>query len=254
MGNRKNSPYNTLKIVSLEVTAISYAKALEEVINLATSRQPSYICFANSHMTVEATTDPGFARMVNNATLVLPDGIPVKVAMNHLYKVKQERISGMDFLPDLMGEANKKKLDVFIFGSTLTVVRALENKLSSFYARVKLAGFIIPPFNKDWNNQEYVKEIQQADPHLVLVALGCPKQEKWMAEYSQQINAVLLGIGGALPVLAGVKKNAPAWMKKNGLEWLYRLLQEPKRLWKRYLITNSLMLWYLIRQFTFRNK
>ena len=248
MVNKKGCNGMSYKVVSLEINSISYDVAIKEVINLSTSRKPSYVCFANSHMTVEAALDEEYARNVNNATLVLPDGIPVQKAVNFFYKVNQERISGMDFLPDLIEQANIEGLKLFIVGSSPAVIESVKKILSIKYRNIKLVGFVLPPFNEKWDNAAYIEKINSCKAEVVLVALGCPKQEKWMAKHSKDINAVLLGIGGALPVFAGVKKNAPHWMKKNGLEWLFRLSQEPKRLWRRYLMTNSLMIYYLIRQ------
>lgn len=236
------------KVLNLNISQISYVQAISKVMDLARNKEPSYVCFANSHMTIEAKHDPNFAQMVNSANLVFADGVPIQLASKLLYGKTQERISGMDFLPDLIKNANKSKLNVFIFGSTNHIIHSAEKMLSNYFSDVSIVGSVSPPFNKNWDNERYIEIINNANPHLVFVALGCPKQEKWMAKYSKKINAVMLGIGGALPVFAGVTNNAPKWMKKNGLEWLYRLFQDPKRLWKRYLLTNSLIIWYLFIQ------
>nr|WP_315820525.1 WecB/TagA/CpsF family glycosyltransferase [Paraflavitalea speifideiaquila] len=122
--------------------------------------------------------------------------------------------------------------------------------MASLYPNLKIGGAISPPFGVTLTPQElqhHIDMINQSSSHVVYVALGCPKQEKWMANNYNKINAVLLGIGGALPVLAGVQTRAPKWMQDMSLEWLFRLLQEPRRMFRRYLYTNSYFIWLLTK-------
>lgn len=244
---KNKTNYN--KVINLEISQIKYEDALSYVITLATKRINSYVCFANSHMVVEAKKNEDFARKVNNANLVLADGFPIKKAIEYLYNINQDRVSGMDFLPDLIEVADKLNLSLFILGSTIEVIEATRSVIDTNYSNINIVGYISPPFNEKWNNNSYVNTINKVKPNIVLVALGCPKQEKWMATHSKEIKSVMLGIGGALPVFAKVTKDAPLWMKENGLEWIYRISQDPKRLWKRYLITNTLFIWHLLKQF-----
>ena len=239
-----------LHIISVNVHHTSFDESLDRVMELAGQRRPSYICFANVHMTIEAYKAKPFREKVNNAELVLADGKPIAFACKLLHHKKQERISGMDFTPAILKKINESKLSVFIYGSTEHVIDALKKKISSHYTQIHVAGSISPPFRllSDEETDNDVKTINQSGANIVLVALGCPKQEKWMAENSQKINAVLLGIGGALPVTAGVQKRAPKWMQNFGLEWFYRLMQQPGRLFGRYLYTNSWFLFLLSRE------
>jgi N-acetylglucosaminyldiphosphoundecaprenol N-acetyl-beta-D-mannosaminyltransferase len=203
-------------------------------------------------MTVEGHQDKSFSEKVNNADLVLADGKPIASACKILYHKKQERISGMDFTPAILKKINEAKLSVFIYGSTDEVIEAMKKKFASHYPGIRFVGAESPPFRK-LNDEEIRKDvdtINRSGAHLVLVSLGCPKQEKWMAEHYQKINAVLLGIGGALPVAAGIQKRAPMWMQNAALEWFYRLIQQPKRLFGRYLYTNSYFLFLLSREWT----
>ena len=239
-----------LHIISLNIDHVTFAQSLEQVMRWALARKQAYVCFANVHMTMEAHQDAGFRQNVNKASLVLADGKPIAVAGRLLYGKKQERIAGMDFMPAILEKAAAYHTKVFLYGSTPEILDALEKKISANYENVQLAGAISPPF-RALTPQElaaHINQINQSGAHLVLVSLGCPKQEKWMAAHSEKINAVLLGVGGAFAVTAGLQKRSPAWMQRSGLEWLHRLLQEPGRLFKRYFVTNIGFLFLLSKE------
>jgi N-acetylglucosaminyldiphosphoundecaprenol N-acetyl-beta-D-mannosaminyltransferase len=237
-------------IISLNVDHVTFAQSLNAVMQWGLDRQQAYVCFANVHMTMEAYHDAGFKQNIDNASLVLPDGQPIAAAARILYGKKQERIAGMDFTPAILKKANDHHAKVFLYGSTPQVLDALQEKIRVQYKNVKLAGAIAPPFRALTNEelQQHIQQINQSGAHVVLVSLGCPKQEKWMAAHSAKINAVLLGVGGAFAVTAGLQKRSPAWMQRSGLEWLHRLSQEPGRLFKRYFVTNTSFLFLLSKE------
>jgi len=236
------------KIISLSVDHLGFNESLDRVMEFALKKKSSYICFANVHMTIEAYKDKSFLEKVNNADLVLADGKPIAFACKLLHHKKQERISGMDFTPCILEKANEKNLSVFIYGSTAGVIAAMNEKITLNFPRIHFAGAISPPFTTLTADEikNDIEKINRSGAHLVFVALGCPKQEKWMAESSDKINAVLLGIGGALPVVAGIQKRAPKWMQNMALEWFYRLIQQPGRLFTRYFYTNSYFIFLLV--------
>ncbi|HET9056528.1 MAG TPA: WecB/TagA/CpsF family glycosyltransferase [Chitinophagaceae bacterium] len=238
------------KIVSLSVNYLSFEESLNKVIQLGLSHEPSFICFANVHMATEAYLDNSFLQRVDRATLVLADGKPIAAAFRWIYNKKQERIAGMDFMPRLLRVADTVRAKIFLFGSTNEVLDRLKLKINLDYPNVVIVGVLSPPFRILSPDEQisYIDQINQHNPHFVMVSLGCPKQEKWMADNYKKINAVLLGVGGAFPVMAGIQKRSPKWMQHAGLEWCYRLVQEPIRLFKRYLTTNSLFIYLLIRQ------
>jgi N-acetylglucosaminyldiphosphoundecaprenol N-acetyl-beta-D-mannosaminyltransferase len=155
----------------------------------------------------------------------------------------------MDLLPDLLSLAAQHKMPVFFYGGTQAVLEVTGDHISKFYPDIPFTGIYSPPFREltPDEEQDIIRIINASGAKIVFVALGCPKQEKWMAAMKDRINSVMIGIGAALPVLAGVQKRAPRWMQKSGLEWLYRLSQEPKRLFKRYLVTNTTYLYILIK-------
>lgn len=207
-----------------------------------------YICIANVHMCIEAKQEPDFALIVNNADLVTPDGMPLVWALHLLYGIKQERVAGMDLLPALLKEAEFKNLKICFYGGTESMLDLTKQYLKMNYSELSNPLFISPPF-RELSSIEVDKDINLINnfgANLVFVALGCPKQEKWMAAMKGKINACMVGIGGALPVMIGMQKRAPIWMQQYGLEWLFRLIQEPRRLFKRYFVTNSLFVYYLI--------
>ncbi|MBX9782803.1 MAG: WecB/TagA/CpsF family glycosyltransferase [Chitinophagaceae bacterium] len=240
-----------LKIISLQVNNISFGECLERVSNLGFTRTPSFVCFVNAHMVIEAWNSKLFLQQLNTATLILADGKPVAKACYWLYKKKQDRIAGMDFLPALLNYLdNKKDARLFLLGSAKLVLDSIKEKINSSFINIQIAGAVSPPFRALTNDeqQQLTEQINTSGANFVLVALGCPKQEKWMAEHYKKINAVLLGVGGAFPVFAGIQKRSPQWMQTYGLEWLYRLLQEPRRLLKRYLVTNTIFLFLFLKQ------
>jgi N-acetylglucosaminyldiphosphoundecaprenol N-acetyl-beta-D-mannosaminyltransferase len=142
-------------------------------------------------------------------------------------------------------------MHVFFFGTTPELLDSIGSKIREKFPNVNIAGLFSPPFDKPIDDESYVDLINASGAQLVFVSLGCPKQEKWMATHSHKINAVLLGVGGAFPVFAGTVKRAPLFMRNIGMEWMFRFFQEPTRLFKRYLKTNSLFI-YLVLKFKTR--
>ncbi len=250
----------TKKIISLQISNGSYRSFIDRILALAKNNQSSYICVANVHMTIEAHWDTKFASMVNGADLVTPDGMPLAKAMKLLYGIKQERVAGMDLLPDLLLKAQEEQLGVFFYGGTDEMLQRTKEYILKLYPQLSKHEYFSPPFKPLTEEEEVViiDKINNSGAHLVFVALGCPKQEKWMSGMKGKINSCMLGIGGALPVMIGMQKRAPQWMQKLSLEWVFRLYQEPKRLFKRYLITNSLFIILLIKDLinihTFKRK
>jgi len=205
----------------------------------------------NVHMLIESYYDKNFAEIVNEADYVTPDGMPLAKALDLLYDEYQDRVAGMDLLPDLLLEAEKQRLKVFFYGGTEQMQQATQDHVRRHYPTLLTTGFHSPPFRLLTNEEEseIIERINSTGTNLVFVALGCPKQEKWMASMKGRIHACMIGIGGALPVMVGMQSRAPEWMQKNSLEWLYRLYQEPRRLWKRYFITNSLFILLFVREY-----
>jgi N-acetylglucosaminyldiphosphoundecaprenol N-acetyl-beta-D-mannosaminyltransferase len=235
------------RIISIDINQGSKDFYKKEIINLIDKKVSSYACFSNVHMLIEAHDNKDFAKVVNDATFAFPDGFPIAKSFKFLYKTNQPRIAGMDFLPDFLNTCEKKNYRIAVVGSTDDVLSRFKNKIEQDYPNVIITALISPPFGKAWNNEQYIREINETKTDAVFVALGCPKQEKWMYEHYKQIEAILFGIGGALPTFVGDVKRAPFFVQKYGFEWLYRLVQEPKRMAKRYFYTNSKFLFLFFK-------
>jgi N-acetylglucosaminyldiphosphoundecaprenol N-acetyl-beta-D-mannosaminyltransferase len=201
-------------------------------------------------MLVETYRNQAFAKAVNNSIITTPDGVPLTWGLKWLHGIRQERVSGMDLLPDLLSMASQHKIPIFFYGGTEEMLTQTRDHVAKFYSGIPFAGTYSPPFRvlTPDEEQKVISSINTSGAKIVFVSLGCPKQERWMAAMKDKINAVMVGIGAALPVLVGEQTRAPRWMQKSGLEWSYRLFKEPKRLFKRYLITNSIFLYVLIKE------
>lgn len=240
---------NQKNIFGTSITVGSYAAFLSKIIDLARWKKSSYVCFANVHMVMEAHRDAEFRNVVNNATLVAPDGKPLSVFMKLFHGLKQDRVCGMDVLPDLLRRAELTGRSVYFYGGKEDVLEAIHAKASREFPRLSIAGYYSPPFRTltEEEKAEDIWRIKSSGADLVFVSLGCPKQEKWMAENSSKLNACLLGLGQAFSVYAGLEKRLPQWMRALSLEWTYRLFLEPKRLWRRYLVTNTSFLYETVK-------
>lgn len=233
------------RILSINISTGKYSTFIDNIIDLSLKRKSSYVCVANVHMVIESHGNSDYADIVNGAEIITPDGMPLVKMLGYLYKIKQERVAGMDIFPDLISEAEKKKVAIFFYGSSQDVLSRIKKRIAGEFPDLKITGLYSPPFRELSENEEneIVKKINDSKASLIFVALGCPKQEIWMNKMKGKINGVMVGVGGAFPVFAGISKRAPLWMQKASLEWLYRLVQEPCRLWKRYFVTNSKFLY-----------
>lgn len=229
-------------LLGLLVSLGSYWQIQESIVAAAKRNESRSACFANVHMTMEADNRKEFANVVNRADWVATDGVPLTWALRLLYGIRQDRICGFDLVPDLISRATEEKLPIFFYGSTPEVLEKVVAKCQQLHPTVQIVGSVSPPFRALSVQEEeaIIEQINTSGARLVFVALGCPKQERWMCAMRGRIQAVLLGVGGALPLFAGIQSRAPRWMQRSGLEWTYRLAMEPGRLFKRYAITNSL--------------
>lgn len=242
--------FQQTQVLYINVNLGSYTHFVESILLFAEKRISSYLCVANVHMCIEAYQDKAFAEVVNGADMVTPDGMPLVKALKWLYGIKQDRVAGMDLLPDLLREAEIKDISVFFYGGTQDILVKTADYCRKYYPSLRLAGLLSPPFREltITEKDDYINQINNSGAGFVFVALGCPKQEKWMAAMKGKVHACMVGIGGALPVMIGLQKRAPKWMQEASLEWLYRFMQEPKRLFKRYLVTNSLFICLIISE------
>lgn len=243
------------KLLTSFISTGSFNTFVDQIFWLTENKKSSYVCFANVHMLVEAYKDKAFNEVLNKADVATPDGGPVSKIMKLFYGQEQDRVAGMDLLPRLLKEAAVKGKSVYFYGSTDEVLNAVVTKAKQEMPDLKIAGFYSPPFRKlsETEDAEITDMINEAKPDLVFVALGCPKQERWMADHKDRVNACMLGVGQAFLTFAGLEKRLPKWARDLSLEWTYRLYLEPKRLWKRYLVTNSMFVLLTLKMLVTRN-
>lgn len=242
--------FNRASVLSLSFSLGTYNQIQESIIATAKRGESRMACLANVHMTVEASNDLAFSNIVNEADWVTTDGVPLTWALRLLHGIKQDRIAGFDLLSDLTRRAAEEHISIFFYGSTPEMLKQVTARCYKLYPSIQIAGTLSPPFRPlTWSEEEdIITHINETGARLVFVALGCPKQERWMAQMRGKIQAVMVGVGGALPILAGTQSRSPMWVQRAGLEWLHRLAMEPRRLFKRYAVTNSLFVVRLARQ------
>ncbi|MBR2185702.1 MAG: WecB/TagA/CpsF family glycosyltransferase [Lachnospiraceae bacterium] len=242
--------YSELKdrcsVLGVDFTVTSLTEAVSYIKENVKRLKGQYICFGNVHTTVMAHEDVEYREIQNRAAFVMPDGMPIVKAQKKKGYKEACRVAGPDFMGKTFRAAMDGKLSMYFYGSTEETEKALEENLRKNYPGIDLRGFESPPFRELTlkEDEETVKRINESGADILWVGLGAPKQEKWMAEHAGRINALMLGVGAGFDFHGGTTKRAPFWIQKIGMEWLYRLFQDPKRLLKRYVVTNIKFLLY----------
>lgn len=237
-------------MLGVPIDAITSHAAVQRLLGWARHRESRVVCICNAHSIVSATQMPAFKAAVEDADLATPDGAPVAWMLRRLGVVGQARVSGPDLMADYFEVAATAGEAIFLFGSTDQTLAALRTELLRRWPTLRIAGSLSPPFRplQPEEDAEIVRAINDSGASTVWVSLGCPKQELWMAAHRDRVQAVMIGVGAAFDFHAGTVHRAPAWMRANGLEWLHRLYSEPRRLWRRYLVTNTLFVVGAARQ------
>lgn len=242
---------NRQKILNMEVDVIDLKSAMNKVLELASFDSGAYICASNVHMCIEAFSHPDFSKIVNNADLVLADGKPIYWAQKLLGNSSAKQIRGQDIMNALCNLSSKKMLNIGLYGgSSEELIDEVESNLTAMFPGIKIEYTFSPPFRALTKEEDLkvIGEINSSDIDILFLGIGCPKQERWMAEHKDKLSCVMIGVGAAFDFLAGEKKQAPKWIQFIGFEWMFRLLSEPRRLWKRYFTTIPLFLWHFSMQ------
>lgn len=235
-------------ILGVRIAAVNMETALHFIQENLKSLQGKYICISNVHTTIMSYEDVSYRRIQNEAVLALPDGKPLSVVCKKRGFPDAGRVTG----PDLMGEifqcSRERGYTHYFYGSTPETLGRLKEKLKAEY-RLPIVGMYAPPFREltEEEDRQAVEQINRAQPDFVWVGLGAPKQERWMYAHRNQVQGLMVGVGAGFDYFAGNIKRAPLWMQKCSLEWLYRLLQDPRRLFKRYLVTNTKFLYLMVK-------
>lgn len=209
-----------------------------------------YVCAANVHMAMEAHDDARLRRLLNNADLVTPDGMPLVWALKLLGIKHATRVYGPDLTLHVCRAAAQMNVPIGLYGGTLQRLEAFVTFLERRFPGIRVVCRIAPPFRAltPEEDETYTRQIIASGARILFVGIGCPKQERWMAAHRARIPAVLLGVGAAFDFHAGIVRQAPSWMQDMGLEWFFRLMMEPKRLWKRYAKHNPRFILHFARQ------
>lgn len=240
----------TINVIGSPITALPFDAQIEMMLKWASSRKSKVVCVANVHMLVEAYYHSELASVLENADMITPDGMPLVWMMKLMGARHQNRVAGMDILLSLCKLATPKNIKIFFLGSQTTILEKMRRKLEHDFPNLQIAGMEPLPFRPLTPEEDdaIIQKINESGASLVLVSLGCPKQEYWMNQHKGKIQAVMIGLGGVFPVLAGIHKRAPFWVRNLGLEWFYRLIQEPRRLWSRYMDTIPPFIWLALKQ------
>jgi len=241
-------------VLGVPIDAITEADAVQRISGWAQRHESRYVCICNVHSVVTGSSDAAFNQVISQADMATPDGAPVAWMLRRLGIEGQPRVSGPDLMLAYCEHAAATNEAILLYGSTVPTLEALQQKLLQRWPALRIVGAISPPFRalSAEEDEQIVNQINASKAGTVWVSLGCPKQELWMAAHRGRINAVMLGVGAAFDFHAGTVSRAPAWMRDNGLEWLHRLASEPRRLWKRYLVTNSVFVLRAAQQLLLR--
>lgn len=244
-------PERTLgSVLDVPIDALTWREALDRIAGWARARKSRVVCICNVHSVVTARTDAAFGRVVRECDMATPDGAPVAWMLRRLGYAGQARINGPDLMWKYCAEAAQRGETIYLYGGAQATLDILVRRLTSEFPGLRIAGAESPPFRPLTAEEDAaaVERINASGAGVVFVSLGCPKQELWMAAHRGRVQAVMIGVGAAFDYHAGTIRRAPPWMQQAGLEWLHRLVSEPRRLWRRYLVTNSLFVVGAVRQ------
>ena len=238
----------------MPIDAVTPEQASLHIVDWAVRHESRVVCVCNAHSVVTALHQPDFMRAVTSADLATPDGAPVAWMLRRLGVAGQQRVNGPDLMLEACEHAAACGVSVFLYGNTEATLQRLQQRLQARWPALRIAGAHSPPFRALTadEDQAIIQQINASGAGIVWVSLGCPKQELWMAEHHGRVQAVMVGVGAAFDFHAGTVARAPRWMREHGLEWLHRLASEPRRLWKRYLVTNTLFVLAAVRQWVRR--
>ena len=244
--------HNNFKLFDTRIDAIQIPQVLQEMEKwIGEKNFGNYICISNMNDIAYGYKDEQIKKATNAASLSVPDGMSlVFLARLKGFDIK-ERVYGADLMQGFFKMAVQKGYRNYFYGGSEEALKGLTANVKKQFPQLKIAGFYSPPFRPLDKKEkgEIIDKINEVSPDVLWVGLGCPKQQLWMSEHRGRLKVpVMVGVGAAFDFLSGNKKQAPKWMRNNGLEWLFRLVKEPKRLWKRYLIGNTIFVWLVLKE------
>jgi N-acetylglucosaminyldiphosphoundecaprenol N-acetyl-beta-D-mannosaminyltransferase len=227
-------------VLGMHVDAVCYERAVRLIGGWCREERPRYVCVANVHMVMEAQAAPELLQAINGADLVVPDGMPLVWVLRRRGYALPDRVYGPTLMLELCAWASRTGVPVGFIGATPDVLEQLAARLAARFPDLAVAFTHSPPFGARVPpaDASTAAAVRTSGARLLFVGLGCPKQERWMAANAASLGAVMVGVGAAFDFHAGTLRQAPAWMQRRGLEWLFRFAMEPRRLWRRYVYNN----------------
>lgn len=242
-------PFDICTILGVNILVADMERMVDFVEKNIRKLKGEYVCVSNGHTTVTAFEDEEYRRIQNGAVLNFPDGEPLSIVSRRRGFKEAQRVTGPDFMEQMFLKGHEGDgLRHFFYGGSQDTLDTLKTVLEEKYHGIQIAGMYSPPYRPltEEEDKEAVKIINESNPDIIWVGLGAPKQEKWMADHKGKVSGLMFGVGAGFDYHAGKLKRAPKWMQKISMEWFMRLLQDPKRLWKRYLVTNIKFIWYIL--------
>lgn len=236
-----------VNIIGANISVTNMDDCIKFVCDNLDKARGNYICVSNVHTTVMANEDADYRNIQNNSFMTLPDGKPLSVIGRKRGYANMDRVTGPEFMEHIMAISGEYGWKHYIYGNTKENIDILVKYLRQAYPDAEIVGYAPSVFRSLTNEEEdeLIKRINDSGADFVWVGLGAPRQEIFCAKHSRRTNSIWIGVGGAFNVIAGIIPRAPQWMQKCSLEWLYRLIKEPRRLFKRYLITNTKFIYRL---------
>lgn len=249
-GGRQGVLIPRVDVLGVHISAVDMERAVAEISRWIVKREQRYVCVTGVHGVMESQRDPELRRIHNESGLTTPDGMPM-VWCGRRAGARISRVYGPDLMLALCERGEHVGWSHFFYGGRHGVPELLIDRLRARYPRLRVAGSYSPPFRPLTAHEDsvLVSTLNASNADIVWVGLSTPKQERWMAEHRGHLQApVLIGVGAAFDIHAGVLAQAPKWMQRSGLEWLYRVRREPRRLWKRYLVNNPAFVYGIVRR------
>lgn len=240
------------RVFGIPISIGNTPDAIETVLSELDALRGRYITFVNVHALMMSRRDKEYHRAQKEAAYAMPDGKPLTWLLRKRGYEEASQIAGPDFMMRMLG--SDVPVRHYFYGSTQQTLDRMRNAIETHFPNAEIVGMVSPPFRKlsEEEEEEEIRKMNESGAELIWIGLGAPKQELWMQRMQGKADGVMFGVGAAFDFLAGTSRRAPKWMRRNGLEWLYRLYCDPKRLWKRYLVTNTQFLLTLPGYFTHR--
>ena len=232
-------------ILGVNIAAINMDWLLDFTDNNLKNLKGEYMCVSNVHTTVMSYDNPKYRDVQNGGIMAIPDGGPLSSVGRKRGFPDMQRTTGPSYMEEIFKISAQKEYTHYFYGATQETLDIMKEKLLEKYPEINILGMYSPPFRPltQEEDEAVINEINSLNPDFVWIGLGAPKQEKWMAEHKDKINGFMVGVGAGFDYFAENIQRAPEWMQKSNLEWLYRLMQDPKRLFKRYFYTNTKFIW-----------